>query len=440
MLDLIKKRINSLSHGQSLVKGAAGSFILSIGGSALGFVLHVVLSRSLGVDSYGIYIYAYSWLNVLILIGLLGFPTASYRYVSEYYSNKQIGLLKGFIQYSQNFVLSASLLVCIGIELVIWFNRVEIETELFISLNVIALVMPFYALLKLKEAHLKGVKKVVLGQYPNTLIRPLIFIGGILFLFQCLGLENTAYTALLLHLFAIVISLVLIFRISHKHIDTSPEIPKENKSKEWFLTAKDMLLISGFSFLLFEADTIMIGYMVGTTESGIYAAASKIAKLMVLALVAVNTIFKPIVSDLFSKGEIRELNRLYVFSTQIIILSSTAAGLVLFFFGDWILGFFGTEFGTGFNILKILIVGQFINSFVGSTGVLINMSGHQSDSVIIMTVSSFLNILLNWLFIDAYGAIGAAYATALMIILTNIAFAILVWKRLGIIPLPLNFK
>jgi len=78
-------------------------------------------------------------------------------------------------------------------------------------------------------------------------------------------------------------------------------------------------------------------------------------------------------------------------------------------------------------------VGQLINSFVGSVAFLLNMTGHERDVMLIVGISTALNVLLTFLITPRYGILGGAIANSATLILAQIAMFFAVRKRLGIV-------
>ena len=100
----------------------------------------------------------------------------------------------------------------------------------------------------------------------------------------------------------------------------------------------------------------------------------------------------------------------------------------------FLLGLFGEEFTKGYGVLSILLVGQTINAIAGSVGFLMVMTGHQTVAAKVLGSSAILNIVLNASLIPAYGAIGAAIATAVSTAFWNIAMLYFVKRNVNINP------
>ncbi len=55
-----------------LARGAIGSFVVKAIGVAVAFGMHILLARLLGATQYGIYVYALTCVNILVVISMLG--------------------------------------------------------------------------------------------------------------------------------------------------------------------------------------------------------------------------------------------------------------------------------------------------------------------------------------------------------------------------------
>jgi O-antigen/teichoic acid export membrane protein len=79
-------------------------------------------------------------------------------------------------------------------------------------------------------------------------------------------------------------------------------------------------------------------------------------------------------------------------------------------------------------------VGQVFNCAVGSVGFLLLMSGNQGQLMKIQAVNAALMISLNVLFVPPFGIAGAAIATTVTTVITNIWALISVRRILKIFP------
>ena len=84
--------------------------------------------------------------------------------------------------------------------------------------------------------------------------------------------------------------------------------------------------------------------------------------------------------------------------------------------------------------LVLLVIGQAINALSGPVGYLLLMTGHQMVAARIITACALLKVVLNIALIPAYGAAGAAAASAVMLIALNGALYVVVRRRLDLDP------
>jgi O-antigen/teichoic acid export membrane protein len=113
-------------------------------------------------------------------------------------------------------------------------------------------------------------------------------------------------------------------------------------------------------------------------------------------------------------------------------------GLMLLF-GDFILGVIGEEYRGSVGLLAIIGAGQLINCFCGSTGTILQMTGHQKDHLGILILGLSSNVILSLILVQDYGTLGVALATSISMIIWNLAGAIIIYNRLGIKSF-LNFR
>jgi O-antigen/teichoic acid export membrane protein len=118
----INRELNGPSYQKSLkqilVRGASASFILRIAGTGIAFAAQIILTRLMGAEHYGNYIYVLTWINILVLFGKMGWDIVLLRYVAVYNVHEEWGKLKGILQSSSRITLIKSFIVSF------WFYRV----------------------------------------------------------------------------------------------------------------------------------------------------------------------------------------------------------------------------------------------------------------------------------------------------------------------------
>jgi O-antigen/teichoic acid export membrane protein len=109
---------------------------------------------------------------------------------------------------------------------------------------------------------------------------------------------------------------------------------------------------------------------------------------------------------------------------------------LMMIFPSQIMAIFGAEFAASGNVLRILLIGQFVNVACGSVGFLLIMSGNEKSfrNAIVLSVVSMSVLLL--VLVPHLQEIGAAIANTVAVIVSNVMCIYYVKKRLGISMLP----
>jgi O-antigen/teichoic acid export membrane protein len=130
-----------------------------------------------------------------------------------------------------------------------------------------------------------------------------------------------------------------------------------------------------FGQLLFWTDLFVVTRYVVEADVGIYSAALRAGHVVVLLLTSVNLMFSPYVADLYNRGEMARLDRLFKTLTRWIVAATLPALLLLAVAPEAALRVFGAEFAGGSTALLILLAGQFVNIATGSAGFVLIMAG-----------------------------------------------------------------
>jgi O-antigen/teichoic acid export membrane protein len=117
------------------------------------------------------------------------------------------------------------------------------------------------------------------------------------------------------------------------------------------------------------------------------------------------------------------------------------AVVVLVLFSETILVFlFGSEFRQAGPVLTILCFRTGINAMAGPVGLMLNMLGHERETLRGVRLSLLANVVLAVVLVPSFGAIGAAVASTC----ATIVFNLLLLKKLhaleGFSSLPLLYK
>lgn len=191
-------------------------------------------------------------------------------------------------------------------------------------------------------------------------------------------------------------------------------------------------MVSGiFLILLNWTDILMLGKLETSSNIGIYNAAFKVGYLALFFVVSMNVVIMPKISELFHQKDHLELKKVVNRSTQIVIVLTIPAALILIFFSKSILQLFGEGFEVGSTTLILITLGALFNAMTGNVDQILNMTDNQNTVKNIFFIGFVLNVVLNLYLIPNYGIEGAATSSLITNIFVNSIFVIIIKRKLG---------
>ena len=148
-----------------LAQDTAGVMVIQAFSRGLTFAISVVLARLLGVREFGLYSLAMSVLGLLVVPATLGFPQLLVREIAAYRVKGEFGLIRGLLRFAQRTSLLASLLIALLGGLVLWVLSDRFSAEAVRVLVLAFVALPFWALLQLHGASLRGFERILTGQW-----------------------------------------------------------------------------------------------------------------------------------------------------------------------------------------------------------------------------------------------------------------------------------
>lgn len=439
VLDAMRRRVRTGSAalqgdgvGAALARGALGSFGVRIAVAGAAFGLQVLLTRLLGVHEFGRYVYALSWITFISQVGVLGFDTASLRFVAAHEAKGEWGPLRGFLERSRHVAIVLSTAMSAVMATTVWILRVRLDPGLVAPLMVSALMLPVLALLQVAVSQLQALRRVVAGQGVQGLVKPILLASGLVAVTLAGAGKPTALAAMTANVaatgFAGAVAWLVLRRVLPKAVEAAEA---EYQTALWIRTAIPLFLITAAQMILAQTDILMLGAMRSTTDAGIYAVASQLATLITFAIMAANTIVAPMIASLHAQGRREELQRVLTLSARGVLLYAIPVVLVLAFGGRFILRLYGATFIEGYPAILILSAGQLTIAVCGSVGFLLTMTGHEGIATRAIGMSALLNLVLNLALIPRFGMVGAAIATTISTAMRSLVLSRHVRRLLG---------
>ena len=440
VVDLLRARLTSRDAGGHLARGAIWSFAMNMGNMVLGFVVQIVLARSLGRTAYGTYLYALAGMNLALLFAKLEFDGASVRFVGSYAGQQRWGMMHGFMIRSREIVGVASALVAVAGLAAVWLFRARLAPELAITYVVSCALLVATALLQLEAAYLQGFRRVVWSQAPNMLVRPVLFIGGVLALVHLVGMPGTPAMAVAVNLGATIVALAMTMRFRSRAMPAEVRAaPAEFETNVWVHAVGGFLLINFFQTILStQSDVLVVGSFLGPGDAASYGVASQLITFVGFGGVAIAFAATPMFADLYSRKRHDELQRVVRLAVLGAFAFAVPVLLGLVVLGPLVLRLFGKDFGGAYPILMVLGIGAIVGASVGQmAGFIMTMTGRQYQGGVIIGASAMLNLGLTFVLTPRYGVLGAAAATTVAALVRSTVLVIYIWRTMGLRVLPL---
>jgi len=161
----------------------------------------------------------------------------------------------------------------------------------------------------------------------------------------------------------------------------------------------------------FQPITVIVsGIFLAKADIGIYSVGYRVALVISFTLIAIDAFTAPMFSRYFRKNDRVRLIREIRYATALRFSISFAAVIFLIFFGEWVLGLFGSEFVVGYTIMIILALAQLGQAAVGPVARLLAISGHHKRSLFASGASLALWLILTAFLMPKYGILGVAIA------------------------------
>lgn len=410
------------------MRGVSWSFGLKIGSVLVVLLVNILLARSLGPDRFGSYAYILAVIGLLSIPTTLGLPELLVRDVAKYRVQRQWPLLKGLLVRANQSVAALALVIGAFSAAVAAFLAWPDKGAFFIALPLLVV----NSLSSLRDAAMRGLRYVILAQLPELAVRPLLF----LILISALVLAGRQFSVVEVFGLQLMAASAAFGAGTWLLMSRLPPQAKtahsEYRTGAWLKGAIPFLFLGAMYFITNQTDIVMLGLMRSSAEVGIYKIAVQGAQLVIFILIAVNTTIGPLISELYHSGDLAKLKRVAVISARVIALVSVPIALVFMTFGRPLVDLvFGADYASASGPLAVLCLGQVVNAGMGSVGLILNMTGHERDTLKAVGLAALLNIILNAALIPKFGIDGAAWATTVSMVIWNVILSGMVFKRLG---------
>lgn len=438
---MINKLINNLKkeidiHTYEVIVKSSKTMLVKSMGMISGLFVSIFIANILGPEGLGVVNFANKLGYVLLIFCLFGFQNVVVKNVAIGKAENKDSIIVNSLKTSLifNFVLCILISIICFLLLQILSHFVVKINEIYIPLTIVFIMIIPQTISRVLSAVLNGLGKIWQSNLIDETLTPIFVCLGLIFFYF---LDFNFSVVLILVLYAVCRFVVLIVVTLLLKSNFKSRLKGKFELKPMLKIAKPMMLISGTGVIASNLDTLMLAALDSFDQVGIYTVALKLAFLTSFFLHVTNTAISPKLAGLFHQSKISEMNLMVQRITKILSIFALLFLLFFIFFGHTLLNIWGPEFSEGYWILLVLVIGQFFNISTGCSGLLLLMCGFEKIHAKITFYCLIFNLVLNFILILNFGAIGAAIATALTLIIENIFKVVYSKIKIGILTLPL---
>jgi O-antigen/teichoic acid export membrane protein len=391
--------------------------VRSLGAAAL-FGLEITLARSLGIAGYGSFGFAAAVATVVSRLAPLGWLNASTRLVSTYIGGERFGLLKGSLIQSHITTalgLGVSVLLLLAVAVAgptSWFFNVD---------QIVRSLLPLAFGLTLLELHryvLRGLHAGDFGEALPVLVLPTL-VASAIWIFRIRDPDTAIwiYSGVCFLLF-LASSVQIVRRMPAPVWTTAAEF----RSWEWSRIAFAMLLGGVSDELVARTAVIVLEALSPERDLGLYQAAARLSLMNIFVLRALTPSAAPRVSVLYHNSRLAELRSTYRRLCLMSFLGCLPFFICFMVVPERVLGFFGPDFVAGATMLRVLSIGYLVSAATGPCATALMMIGKENVYGGLAVAALLLNAIGNYALARYAGGLGAAIATATVIVCINLLY------------------
>lgn len=419
---------------QEIITKGFSFLLIRVFGAIISYIFIMYITNIFGPEIYGLIALSFSMFMIISVFGRLGLDTNIIKFFSQDINDSESGIFfKAILESFSVTSVIALILYWFREELVLNLYQ-DPKPELLLYLPWVLASIPIWNVAIICTSYMRAKR---MNNSFAFLENPSRFFFSLIILVGLFIIEKDPLVIVKAHLIGVLLTALISFVLVVRRLPTPTLISRVNT---WQFTqeALPMLFSSTILILLGMMDTQIMGIFESKAEVGIYNVSLKIATLTGFSLQAVNSILAPKIAKFYGEG-VGDYKKLISFSTKLNFLISSLTVLVITLFRETLLGFFGESFIKGELILLVFCVGQIINSFSGSVGVILQMIGKQRVYQNFVLVALLLNLLLTFILTPVYGGVGAAVATVISMAFWNIGSSIYLKRKMNITTY-YNFK
>ena len=426
------KAILSERSDSRLAQLVAGKvFLVRVGSAMLALASQVLLARWMGSFQFGIYIYV--WTRVLMIGALsdFGLSSAARRFIPEYSELKSLDRLRGFLSGSRWLAFGVATAIGAVGAIGVTVAAPYLDHFAVVPLYLACVTIPIYGLVQVQAGIAQSYDWPNLALMPFYIWRQLTItvLMGAAYLF---GAPTDAVTAMIVAVVTTwAVTIGQLVMLDRRLKEKVPDGPKQYETKTWFATSIPIFVVESFYLLLTYVDILALEHFRSPDEVAVYYAGARLLAIVAFVYFAIAGATTHKFTQYHISGDRQRLASFFAETIKWTFWPSLLACALILAFGRPLLGLFGANFVSGYDVMFILAVGMLARAAVGPAERLLNMLGERKQCAFIYAAAFAINLVLCVVLIPRLGIEGAAVATSSALLAESIMLYFVAKRRLG---------
>lgn len=436
MLTQIERRIRRLLADRKFSEILTGS-VWAMGARVVSTLAatgtSILIARAYGADAMGILAVVNSFLLLTTIFTVLGTDTSILRLIPEHTAKHSVTSAFHVYRKTQWFVAAISIVTGVAFFLAspaiaagVFDNAALAPLFALASAFVV-----FRSLMLLNTSAVRGLRLIRLFAFMQLLppVSMLALLGALTLLVP--RTHSPVYAQLAAYALVALVGWWIVrrgFRGRMRRDDAVEPAPLRGI----LAISAPMLMTASMQFFIGETGVLMLGMFRTEEEVGYYAIAVRLAALTAFVIKAINSMAAPKFSELYHTGDIDGLLHVARKSSKLIFWTTAPVLAVLIVFGRPLIDLlYGAEFVVAYPAMVMLVLGRFISSISGATGMFMNMTGNEKVFRNLVAIATALILGLGLLLIPRHGTAGAAFAAMVSLAFWNVGALVYIKRKFG---------
>jgi O-antigen/teichoic acid export membrane protein len=431
------------SNLRTVARGGSLNLAGAVASGLFGFLLVVVLARSLSDEQFGAFFVSIALFQILSSIGELGADTGVVRIVARYRVLGRTGDLRRTIGVGLWPVLI--LATVLGIVVTVFAPQLS---HVFAKQAPPRLLVPYLRVLGPLLPASAGLTIVLAGTRGFASMRPTVFLDKLVrsglqvvceLVVVLLGLGAAAVAIAWGGPFVVALALSLVWlgsllRRAERAEPSVAPAPTAAIAREFWRFTAPRSIASFFQVGILWLDTLLIGALRSASSAGGYGAATRYITVGTFANIAVVQVLGPKLSELLAREDRHGAKHVYQVATAWLMMLVWPYYIALAVFAPAFLGILGKNSSQTQAVVVILALTMLVATGIGPVDIVLLMGGRSAYNLANTMAALTANVVLNVVLIPRIGIPGAAIAWSVSILINNLAPLAQVWWLLRIHP------